>query len=161
MKKSNPIEVAEYATACGINNEPARIWWVPYTLRRRDQTIASINSRVKAMTHKYGVELPQTIEEALKFDKFNGNTYWRDAIDKEMGNLKVAVDILPEGSKPPLGYTLASDHIVCDVQMTLEWRVCWVKDGQKHQLQSGLPLLELSPEKVFKLPLPMLLLLDC
>ena len=35
IKESNPIEVAEFATATGIAEEPAFCWWVPYTLRKR------------------------------------------------------------------------------------------------------------------------------
>ena len=133
LKQSNPLEVAEFAAASGIDKEPAFIWWVPYTLRRRDRIIASVNARARARTptHKYGVELPRTIDEALALDKINGNTLWRDAINKEMGNLKVAFDILPEGSKPPKGYTRASGHLVFDVRMTLERKARWVKDGHK------------------------------
>jgi hypothetical protein len=32
MKKSHPIETAEYAKSRGIDDEPAFAWWVPYTL---------------------------------------------------------------------------------------------------------------------------------
>ena len=31
-KESRPVEMAEYARARGIENEPAFAWWVPYTL---------------------------------------------------------------------------------------------------------------------------------
>jgi len=41
LKNSNPIEVAEYAKSRGIDNQPAFVWWVPYTLRRRDSIVAS------------------------------------------------------------------------------------------------------------------------
>ena len=34
IKESHPIEVAEYARARGIDNEPAFTWWVPYTFRK-------------------------------------------------------------------------------------------------------------------------------
>ena len=57
LKNSNPIEVAEFAVAQGIDKEPAFTWWVPYTLRRRDRIIAGVNSRVKRTTHKYGIEI--------------------------------------------------------------------------------------------------------
>ena len=78
-----------------------------YTLRRRDRIIAGVNSRVKRTTHKYGIELLRSVDEVLRFDKLNGNTFWRDAINKEMENLKVAFDIKPEGSRPQVSYTLA------------------------------------------------------
>ena len=35
LKESNPIEVAEYAIAQGIDHEPAFCWWVPYTLWKK------------------------------------------------------------------------------------------------------------------------------
>ena len=39
-----------------------------------------------------------------------------------MENLKVAFDTKPEGYRPPVNYTLATGHIIFDVQMTLEWK---------------------------------------
>ena len=131
MKESNPLEVADYATARGIDHEPAFQWWIPFTLRKRDRIISSVNSRVKRISHKYGVELPRTVSQALKLDEENHNSLWRDAINKEMENLKVAFDILDENKSPPPGYSKASGHIIFDVRMTLERKARWVKDGHK------------------------------
>ena len=131
MKEYNPVEVAEFACARNIENEPAFAWWVPFTIRRRDRIIATVNSRVKRVSHKYGVEVPRTVKEAYLIDELNGNTLWRDAINKEMNNLKVAFDILPEGKRPPPGYSKASGHIIFDVRMTLERKARWVKDGHR------------------------------
>jgi hypothetical protein len=33
LKESNPMELADYAVAHGIDIEPAFAWWVPYTLK--------------------------------------------------------------------------------------------------------------------------------
>ena len=93
--------------------------------------IATVNSRVKKTSHKYGVEIPRTIAEAFAIDERNGNTFWHDAVNREMENLKVAFDILPEGKEPPPTYRKASGHIVFDVRMTLERKARWVKDGHK------------------------------
>ena len=131
MKHSNPLEVAEYAVSKGIHTEPAFSWWVPYTLRKRDVIISSVRSRIKKMNHKYGVQVPKTIEEAYKLDEANNNHLWRHAIDREMENLKVAFDILLEGKEPPPGYTKTSGHIIFDVRMTMERKARWVKDGHK------------------------------
>ena len=38
---------------------------------------------------KYGTNLPKTVQEALMFDKYNGNTLWSDEITKEMTYVKV------------------------------------------------------------------------
>lgn len=131
MKESNPIEVAEFAVAQGIADEPAFCWWVSYTLRKRDSIISAVNARVKCVTHKYGVEIPRNLKQAFEMDARNGNSLWRDATDKEMTNLKVAFDILPNGKLPPPGWTKASGHIIFDVRMTLERKVRWVKDGHR------------------------------
>lgn len=90
LKESNPLEAAEFATARGIVEEPASCWWIPYTLRRRDRVIASINKRIK-----YDVEVPTSIEHAYRINHANKNSLWRDTVNREMGNLKVVFDILP------------------------------------------------------------------
>ena len=131
MKTSNPIEVAEFAIANSIDKEPAFCFWIPYTLRKRDRIIAGVNARVQRVTHKYGVELPRSIKEALALDVRNGNNFWGDAINKEMLNLKVAFDILGDEQNVPPGYSKTSGHIIFDVRMTLERKARWVKDGHK------------------------------
>ena len=40
VKDSNPIEVAEYAVANRIQDEPAFAWWVKQVLRRRNRIIS-------------------------------------------------------------------------------------------------------------------------
>ena len=55
LKESNPIEVAKYVAARDIQDEPAIAWWVPYTLRKSYRIIASVNSRVRKSSHKYGI----------------------------------------------------------------------------------------------------------
>ena len=37
-------------------------------LRKRDQIIAAVNLRVAKTTHKYEIEVPHTVAEALKLD---------------------------------------------------------------------------------------------
>ena len=83
------------------------------------------------MSHKYGIEVPNNVAEALRIDERYGNHFWRDAINKEMENLKVAFDILPDGKEPPPGYAKSSGHMVFDVRMTLERKARWVKDGHR------------------------------
>jgi hypothetical protein len=132
MKESHPLETADFAVSRNINDEPAFAWWTPFILRKRDRVISGMIARVKkVLKHKYGVELPTTVQEAFDLDKKNGNTLWRDALNKEMENLKVAFDILEKGEAPPPGYKKASGHTIFDVRMTLERKARWVKDGHK------------------------------
>ncbi|MEM9369349.1 MAG: hypothetical protein AAGD07_25505, partial [Planctomycetota bacterium] len=87
LKESNPIEVAEYAVANKIDHEPAFAWWVSDTLRQRNRIISKVESKKSkywTRTHKFGIRLPKTVEEALETDEENGNHLWRDAINKEM-----------------------------------------------------------------------------
>ena len=40
-----------------------------YSLKKRDQIIAGIKSRIVKKSHKYGIELPKTVEDAIELDK--------------------------------------------------------------------------------------------
>ena len=122
MNELKPIEVSEFACDCGIGAQPAFQWWVPYTLRKRDRIIEAVNLRVAKTTHKYGIEVPRTVAEALKLDVINDNDLWGNAIQKEMDNVKIAFDILSDDQELPSGYKKASGHSIFDVQMTLEWK---------------------------------------
>jgi hypothetical protein len=46
MKESHPVKLAEGAKARAIADEPAFLWWVPYTLRKRD-VIMSNDSQIR------------------------------------------------------------------------------------------------------------------
>jgi len=75
MKESHPVETAEFAKARGIDDEVAFAYWVPYTLRKRDVIISVIKSRTRKTSHKYGIELPKSVEHAYELDSKNGNTF--------------------------------------------------------------------------------------
>ena len=71
LKESHPVEVAEYARARKIDDEPAFMWWVPYTLRKRDVILSAVKSRIRKTSHKYGIEIPTSIEHAFEIDDRN------------------------------------------------------------------------------------------
>ena len=129
LKESNPVEVAEFANATGLIEEPAFKWWVPYVLKKRDRIISYVNSRVRRVTHKYGIEVPRTVKEARALDEKNGNDHWDKAIKKEMYNASIAFEILEPGQKPPPGWTKSSGHMIFDVKMDFTRKARWVKDG--------------------------------
>jgi len=56
-------------------------------LRKRNQIIAKIKSRYWKTSHKFGIRLPHSVEEALRLDEETGTDYWRKAIEKEMRNV--------------------------------------------------------------------------
>ena len=117
MKEAHPVETAEYARARGISNEPAFAWWVPYTLRKREVILAAVKNWITKTTHKYGIEIPRDMEHAHEIDSRNGNTLWRDALRKEMYNVRVAFEILDEGTHAPHGWKRVTRHRIWDVKM--------------------------------------------
>jgi hypothetical protein len=90
LKASNPIELAEYALANNLEHEPAFKWWVKTTLRTRDRLIGKVKSRYWRTTHKFGIRIPKTVEEAYEIDRQTGTDFWRRAIEKELSKLKVS-----------------------------------------------------------------------
>ena len=131
MKEVHPVEMAEYARARGISNEPAFAWWVPYTLRKREVILAAVENRIRRTTHKYGVEIPRDVKHAHGIDARNGNTLWRDALKKEMYNVGVAFEILDEGVHAPHGWKQVTRHLVWDVKMDFTRKARRVVDGHK------------------------------
>ena len=84
LKESNPVQVAEYATANKIEDEAAFAWWVPYTLKKRDRIISSVKCHNVKRNNKFGIEVPRSIERALEIDRETKTDYWLKAIEKEM-----------------------------------------------------------------------------
>jgi hypothetical protein len=103
LKESHPIETAEYA----VTHDIERI----ISLVKRCQT------RYLKRTHKFSIELPKTVQEALALDKKNGNTLWADAISKEIKNVRVAFKILPDGQPAPIGHQTIPCHMVFDIKI--------------------------------------------
>ena len=58
-------------------------------MRKRNTIIFSIKSRIRKTTHKYGVDIPTSIEHAYKIDEKNKNLFWRYFIKKEMHNVGI------------------------------------------------------------------------
>ena len=131
LKESNPVEVADYAKANGLVDEPAFKWWVPFVLRKRDCIISKVTTRVRKKTHKYGICIPSSVKEAYELDKLNGNTFWRDAILKEMLNVSIAFEIMEDDEHLPVEYQLATCHLIFDVKMDFTRKARFVLDGHK------------------------------
>jgi len=78
----------------------------------RDQIIAAVNRRYHKQTHKFGIEVPKTVKHAFEIDKENGNTFWQDAINQEMKNIRVAFNIMEDGKEAPPSYQYMECHMV-------------------------------------------------
>ena len=121
--------MSEYVTACGIQDEPAFYWWVPFTLHKRDRIIAEVNSLVRKSSHKYGIDIPTPVEHEYIIDKKNGNMFWQDDIALEMFNVGIALKIMESGEIPAPGYKKSSVPMIYTVKMEFTRKAWWVKDG--------------------------------
>jgi hypothetical protein len=130
LKDSNPIEVAEYAVANKIAEEPAFVWWVRQFLRKRDRIIKKVKTRYWKRTHKFGIELPKTVEEALRIDEETGTDYWRKAIEKEMRNVMPAFEFRDD-NVVPIGYKHIDCHLVFDIKADLTRKARYVAGGHQ------------------------------
>ena len=77
----------------------------------------------------FGVKVPLKVEEALVLDKQNGNTLWHDAIEKEMKNSRVALEVLDKDASVPVCSTEIMCHLIFDVKMDLTRGARYVAGG--------------------------------
>jgi hypothetical protein len=134
MKNSYPVQLAEYATQRRIAGEPAFAWWIHHVLNKRNRIISKLKAKYWVRTHKFGVKIPKSVEEAKRFDEENGDTLWMDAIRKEMKNVRPAFEVWEKDiSELPPGYQKITGHMIFDVKMGENFRrkARFVADGHK------------------------------
>jgi hypothetical protein len=120
LKESHPLETLEYAVTTGIDHKPAFNWWVPHVLKKCGLIISLIRKRTTCYlkrAHKFDIEVPKTVKEALALDCKNGNTLWVDTIAKEMKEVCIAFNILPDGHYAPIGYQKVPCHMIFKMKM--------------------------------------------
>ena len=64
LKTANPLELAEYAVANNIDDKPAFNWWVRDAIKWCDRIISKVEAKYWQTTHKFGIRIPKTVEEA-------------------------------------------------------------------------------------------------
>lgn len=137
VKNIFPIEVAEYAVMTTIDKEPAFAWWVPHTIKKKDNIISKVASRMWKRTYKFGIEVPGNVREAYELDIKNKNDYWKLAIAKEMKNNRVAFEVIPEGESPPHDYQQLECYMIFDIKMDMTRKARYVANGSKTTEPSG------------------------
>jgi hypothetical protein len=137
-EESHPIKTAEFTKARSLADEPAFAWWVPCTLQKRDIMLSKINAPIRKTTHKHSVETPTSAEGAHEIDRKNNNTFWTNALAKEMTEVRVAFELLEENVKAPIGWSKVTGHLVWDVKMDFTRKARWVLDGHKTPNPIGL-----------------------
>jgi hypothetical protein len=109
FKEASPVQVAEYALANQLIEEPA-----PHVLKKRNQILCAMKKRYFWTHSKFGVELYKSVERALQIDKETGTIFWSDVIAKEMKTVFVAFEILPKDAKASPGHSFLKCLMVFD-----------------------------------------------
>ena len=78
------MQVADYAVANHIDDEPAFAWWVCNVFKKCEQILCNVKAKYWQCTHKFGICIPKTVAQAQAIDKENGDTLCWDAILIEM-----------------------------------------------------------------------------
>ena len=147
VKDSYPVELAEYAVQNSIVDEPAFKWWAPEVFRTRNRIIGKVKNRYWATTHKFGIRLPKTVEEAIRIDTETGTDYWKKAIQKERDKVRVAwkplEDVTPDQirsgkSGKLVGYQEIDCHMVFDVKMDFTRKARFVAGGNTTEAPSSM-----------------------
>jgi hypothetical protein len=76
-----------------------------------------VTKRYHKCTHKLGIQVPKTWDEAVKLDEGNGNTLWKDRISKDMNNVCIAFKVLNGEEAIPPTYPEIRCHMMFDVKM--------------------------------------------
>jgi hypothetical protein len=76
VKNSFPVHLAQYAVENNLHNLPAFSWWVKYTLKKKKAFIKATKSTYSQRTHKFGIKVPKTVQEALAIDQQMNTNYW-------------------------------------------------------------------------------------
>jgi hypothetical protein len=110
------VEVAEYAFTNRLIDEPAFAWWAPHNLKKKTRLVKLSKSRHIRKGYKFGIRVPNSIEEAIALDIENGNTLWQDAIMKEANGVRIAFEVKNDG-KPPPGFSHVQLMMIFDIKM--------------------------------------------
>ena len=130
LKDAYPVQVADYAVTNGISNEPAFRWWVPFVLKKRERILKKVKSKYWSVSHKYGLELPKSVAQALEIDRRTGTDFWRKAIEKEIRNVFPAFEFIEDDkANVPPGYEFVETYFVFDIKMDLTRKARLVARG--------------------------------
>ena len=93
-------------------------------MRRRDRIISKVKTKYWRTSHKFGIRIPKTVDEAYKIDAKLGTDYWMKSIEKEVKNVRIVFEKLDNISveqtktgKVKPGFSYCGTHIIFDIKM--------------------------------------------
>ena len=89
------------------------------------------SSKYWKRSHKFGIRLPHTVEEAPQLDEESLTDFWKKAIEKEMRNVMPASEF-KDDDKMLVGYDKIRNHMVFGVKIgDLTWKARFCANGSK------------------------------
>ena len=82
---------------------------------------------------KFEMVVPGFVNEALAVDKKKGDTFWRDALDKELKNVWIALKLLQDDENILVGWKEITYHIIFDVKFDLRRKARLVASGHRNK----------------------------
>ena len=122
FKDSYPVQLVEYAIRAGIQDEPSFLWWVHFTMKKRQRIISKLKSKYWQRSHKYGHDIPKNMKDAVWIDKDNKNNLWQDAIALEVNNNRIAFQLYNGNPKNLKGYKPVGAHLIFDIKLGEHFR---------------------------------------
>lgn len=95
---------------------------MPHTLKKKARIISKIKSKHWEKTHKYGIRILKSVQDAIRLDAQNGNTLRWDAIMSEMKNVRPAFEAHEGDIKDLVGYQEIKCHVIFDVKLGKNFR---------------------------------------
>jgi hypothetical protein len=90
---------------------------------------AKLRSYQSAKRYKYGFQVPRNYEDAVRIDRFNGNTKWQEAVKVELDSVNSYNVFIDKGSEIPPDYRKIRVHLVFDVKHDGRHKARLVADG--------------------------------
>ncbi len=122
LKEDDPVTLAIYAKEHGLLEETG--WKSLKRLARRQKKMVRMlnQSKLKAFRtrtrYKYGYIVPNDHDHAMRLDRQNGNTKWKDSEKIEIDSLDEYSVFGDRGKNgdPPEGYRKITAHLVYDIK---------------------------------------------
>ncbi len=136
IKKDDPVTLAKYAEDKGILDQTGWRWAKQYCKNKKklerqlNQCRMMAKRTGRAVKYKFGVRIPRSIQEAYTLDKENGNTLWRDAIQKEVNLL---TEIYPSFRVPDNPDEITKEYQYIPILWVLDCKV----DGRRRARAVG------------------------
>ena len=89
---------------------------------KRQAIISKGKTKCWERTHKYGIEVPKNVQDAIRIDKENNNTLWQDAITLEMKNVRIAFEVYEGDISDLKDYEHISGHSIFDIKLGENFR---------------------------------------